>query len=712
VQLFKLLGILPVMVHEDPDDALMIAFGAGMSAGATANYVSELQVVDLNPDIRGVAEVFKRENLDVYHNPRFTQVVNDGRNALLLSDRKYSLIISDATNPKMFDSWTLYSQEFYELVKQRLKPGGVFCQWGVIPLPGDSIQIVLNTFRSVFPHMSLWVIHGSTQILMLATPDRLAIDYEDLKARLEPIFEESGLKEFGVDSTEKFLSFFLMGEDHLGEMLDGFTKVNTDDLPHVQFRADQDDDGVDASLELVRHQESILPYLTNTDGAPGLADTMDRHDAIARRLNRGFLTARTLPFREAEVVAWNAGWEDANVRNALHWGPERKRYFSDRRSRYPEDVNALNSLGFIFWREGELDAAEREFRAAVAVKPEFAIAHLNIARVLMDRGDYDGAVSKLREALELSPTREMHRTVSTQLGLVHLLRKLAHEPHLSVRHRDLGIAWYNVGEILRAVRAYRRAIELAPDDGGALYNLARIYERHGLLDEAWAVYQRLAEMFPHESAVTGAQAQLAALVNDPAARTAWINARNVLPEDSADDGEHPDTCDRALAAWQDVDFDGSIDPANLRVAASLYEQSTRTKPEDLHAYLDAATIRESLGEYAEAAELWRRVSETSAGYAGAPEIARRLERMAEVESGRLDADEEAEALVEIGLAFARTGDVERSIEFLRRAVELDPDRGSAWSALADAYSQAGLREQSVAALERVWAAERGEAPAK
>ena len=203
VQLFKMLGLLPTLVHDDPDDALMVAFGAGMSAGACAKNVKSLDCVDLNPDIQGVAAAYTRENLDVIHQPNFKQVVNDGRNALLVNPRQYSLIISDATNPKMFDSWTLYSKEFYEIVKQRLKPGGVFCQWALIPLPGDAIKVILNTFRSVFPHMSFWVIHGSTQVLMLGTPERLDIDYNDLQRRLEPLYTSAGLAEFGISTPGK-----------------------------------------------------------------------------------------------------------------------------------------------------------------------------------------------------------------------------------------------------------------------------------------------------------------------------------------------------------------------------------------------------------------------------------------------------------------------------------------------------------------------------
>ncbi|MGB6001011.1 MAG: fused MFS/spermidine synthase, partial [Thermoanaerobaculia bacterium] len=266
VQLFKMLGILPVMVHPEPDNALMIAFGAGMSAGACVDEVEGLDCVDLNPDITGVAAVFTHENRDVINNPGLNMIVNDGRNALLLDPKQYSLIISDATNPKTFDSWTLYTEEFYELVKARLKPGGVFGQWVVMPLPYDSMSILLNTFKSVFPHTSFWCIYGSSQCIMLGTPDRLEIDYPEFSDRLEPVLARVGLPEYGVANTDKFLSFMLLGEDELDRALDGFTQIDTDDLPAAQFRIRGDAEGVRDFLGLLSHQTTILPYLTNLGG--------------------------------------------------------------------------------------------------------------------------------------------------------------------------------------------------------------------------------------------------------------------------------------------------------------------------------------------------------------------------------------------------------------------------------------------------------------
>jgi len=169
-----------------------------MSAGAAAQVVERLDCVELNPDIQEVAKAFARENLDVLQNPRVRVIVNDGRNQLFLTPEKYSVIISDATHPMSFDSWTLYSEEFYRLVRSRLKDGGIFAQWLPVPLTGDALKLILGTFKRVFPHTSFWVVHGSSQCMMLATPERLQIDYQALRRRLAPLVQTSGLAEYGV----------------------------------------------------------------------------------------------------------------------------------------------------------------------------------------------------------------------------------------------------------------------------------------------------------------------------------------------------------------------------------------------------------------------------------------------------------------------------------------------------------------------------------
>ncbi len=703
VQLFKMLGTLPAMVHPEPDTALMIAFGAGMSAGACVDHVARLDCVDLNPDIGGVADVFTHENRDVINNPTLNVIVNDGRNALLLDPKKYSLIISDATNPKTFDSWTLYTREFYELVKARLEPGGVFSQWILIPLPGDSIKILLNTFKSVFPHTSLWCIYGSSQCLMLATPERLEIDYETFSSRLGPVLETSGLVEFGVGDIDKFLSFLLLGEDELERALTGFPTINTDDLPYAQFRIRGDEEGVRASLDLLEHQSFISSYLTNDGG--GLSPLESKRDAlrsIARRLHLGFLLNNRMEFLEAAEVAAIAGMpDDQNVKSSLNYDSKKKEYFLQRVTDYPEDPNAHNSLGYIYWMDGDTNRAIEEIEKSVALRPQFANAHANLARVYVDAGMYDQAVEKWLEVRELNPARNVLTMVSQELKAIYLLRKLRYQPDSSRLLMELGRAYLDQGEVVKAATAIRSAADLSPDDSQILLRLAAIYENLELVEEALTTYQELAALLPQDMRVRGKVEEFEVLRSDGFVRQRWLNSNEIVLAGGGEASEdHPETCGRAAREWSDYPFDGSIDRENLRRAAALYESSIAARSDDLHAYADAARIREILGEIGEAASLWRQAQQRAPESRIAANNSRRLDLLHRVEVEGWEGEQRAQALTEVGLLYRRDGDFESAAESLREALEELPDRAASWANLAAIYGDVGMYPEAVAAMER------------
>ena len=74
---------------------------------------------------------------------------------------------------------------------------------------------------------------------------------------------------------------------------------------------------------------------------------MQTYEDIARRLDVGFLTHDDGKYREAEVVAAEAGMDDANVAHMLNRCPEKKRHFQARLATHPDDVTAHNWLGSI-----------------------------------------------------------------------------------------------------------------------------------------------------------------------------------------------------------------------------------------------------------------------------------------------------------------------------------------------------------------------------
>ncbi|MBK6764816.1 MAG: fused MFS/spermidine synthase [bacterium] len=705
VQLFKLLGLLPTVVHDGESDALMIAFGAGMSAGATCSNVSSLDVVDLNPDIRGIAEAYTRENLDVINQPNFHQVVNDGRNALLLSPRQYSLIISDATNPKMFDSWTLYSQEFYELVKDRLKPGGVFCQWALIPLPADAIKVILNTFRSVFPHMSVWVIHGSSQFLMLGTPERLNIDYADLSAKLGPLFEKADLSEFGIDTPEKFLSFFTLGEDGVGRMLEGFGKVSTDDLPYAQFIITQDRNGNDNCLDLVRYQESIRDYMTPGAAVPdSFAATMEALEDIARRLEVGYITGDQSKFAESAVVALDAGLHDANVAHHLNCCPEKIRHFEDYLKRVPDDLTVRNTLGVFHMNSGDYAAATREFRTALSAKPDHAFARMNLARAELEAGAEDMAMQELLAVSNAAPSKGVLASTPYLLNRARVLRKLDAAPDSVELIMALAADYYQDAQLLKSVQLIRRALAVDSTNREILFAYANLCERHEFVFEAAKAYGRLAALSPGDQAAAAKRDEFNWLAADPAARKNWLNSRLFVPETMAESPEepsgHPPTCDEALALWNETDADGATDSVNLMRAAELYVKSTETNPEEVHAYVDAGTLYEKLGDYSRAARLWQTAARFRPDLPFITLNAARLEALAELAQGKLSGCAKAEKLGAAADAHLSLGEAELALTYAREAAALCVGDTLAWVQAAFASREIGDYDAAIAAAQQ------------
>jgi tetratricopeptide (TPR) repeat protein len=615
------------------------------------------------------------------------------------------VIISDATNPKMFDSWTLYTREFYELAKSRLQPDGVFCQWVLIPLPGDAIQVILKTFQTVFPHASFWCIYGSSQCMMLATPDRLEIDYPEFADKLAPVIDSDDLSEYGIDSVEKFLSFLLLGEDELRRALEGFDKIGTDDLPHAQFRVKQEQEGVRASLDLLRYQGSVLPYLTNLgEQADRVERELDAYLSISRRLTLGFLLNDTGEFREAAEVAREAGWnDDQNVAVMLGYDRSRKKYFEQRVIDHPEDASAHNNLGFIYWKEERYDEAIDQIRAAIALNGEFANARVNLARVQIDAGRFDAAVVTLLEVRDLNPTQSILQLVDNQLTLVRALRKQQFQGSTAEIALTLAGIYRREGDMVRAAAATRTAAKLSGEDSRLYMMLAGMYENLEFVDRALETYETLAAMRPDDAQVRQKLEEFRVLQDDRTARQRWLNSNEVVFHQNGGGDGHQETCYAASRAWNDYDFDGTIEPAKLREAAALYEQSLAAQRDDMHAYQDLALVYEILADYGRAASTWRRGLAVSPDNPAAEVAVKRLELLETLHKGGLDPERESGIFEDIGGLHLMAGEFERALEYFQRATGKTYADVEILLGMASAFTGAGQYDRAVGAYERALA---------
>ncbi|MDC0358522.1 fused MFS/spermidine synthase, partial [Oligoflexia bacterium] len=152
------MGRLPMILHPDPKDALVICFGTGQTAHAVRDEgLEKLDIVDVNEAVFEMAHYFD-ENHGILKDPRVTAITMDGRAWLRRSEALYDVITLEPMPPTFAGSNSLYSLEFYQLSHAKLRPGGVFAQWLPFHLVGPfEAASITRTFMEVFPQTLLWL---------------------------------------------------------------------------------------------------------------------------------------------------------------------------------------------------------------------------------------------------------------------------------------------------------------------------------------------------------------------------------------------------------------------------------------------------------------------------------------------------------------------------------------------------------------------------
>ena len=224
------LGALPIMIHPDPRDIAVIGLGSGDTAYSVAGWpeteriacveiirpqLETLQALDAvrgDPGLRGLLA-----------DRRITHVFGDGRAYLLRGGRLYDIIEADALRPRSAYAGNLYSEEYFMLLRDRLKPGGLAATW--VPTPR-----VRAAFMKVFPHVMEMadIFIGSTRPIVF---DRAAV-----QARLSDPRVRSHYQSAGVD-IDALLSTYLEAPlfHGPGDPRDNNAEVNTDLFPRDEF---------------------------------------------------------------------------------------------------------------------------------------------------------------------------------------------------------------------------------------------------------------------------------------------------------------------------------------------------------------------------------------------------------------------------------------------------------------------------------------------
>jgi spermidine synthase len=164
----KLVAHLPLLLHERPREVAIIGLGSGVTVGAALTHpIDRVEVIELSPEVVEASDLFAEENRRALADPRTRLLVADGRSHLLLSSRKYDVIVSEPSNPWIAGVAALFTREFFETARDRLAPGGLICQWAnAYNISDRDLRAIVATFRSVFPHGTAWLVGGDDVVLV------------------------------------------------------------------------------------------------------------------------------------------------------------------------------------------------------------------------------------------------------------------------------------------------------------------------------------------------------------------------------------------------------------------------------------------------------------------------------------------------------------------------------------------------------------------
>ena len=247
MSLQRMLGHLPALLHPHPRSALIVGFGAGVTAGSFVVHpeIERIRICEIEPLIPpNSTEYFRRENHNVMNDPRTRIVYDDARHFILTTPERFDIITSDPIHPFVKGMASLYTTEYFEMCKRHLNDGGFVTQW--VPLYETDFETVrseLATFFEAFPNGAIWgnlnTDGSGYDVVLVGHYGPIHADVDAIEAKLNsPAYSKvaQSLREAGFPSAVELIGDYAASAPDLRAWLRG-AEVNRDRNLRLQYLA-------------------------------------------------------------------------------------------------------------------------------------------------------------------------------------------------------------------------------------------------------------------------------------------------------------------------------------------------------------------------------------------------------------------------------------------------------------------------------------------
>jgi spermidine synthase len=290
MRLQRMLGHLTTLTSPRPRSVLVIGCGAGITAGAVSidPLVQRETIVEIEPLVpQTAATYFHEANLEVLANPKVHVTIDDGRHFLLTTKERFDGITIDPLDPWVKGAASLYTQEFFQAMKQHLNPGGAVTMYiQLFETNQDAVKSAVATFFSVFPNGTIW---GNPyqgrghDMVLLGQVELLRIDLDAMEQRVDFRGDSQisqSLTDVGMNSPMELFATYAGRASDLTAWLRG-AAINRDANLRMQYLAGlglNRDDSEAIYADLLTHRRFPADMFVSTQG---------RLDSLRLAIQRG-----------------------------------------------------------------------------------------------------------------------------------------------------------------------------------------------------------------------------------------------------------------------------------------------------------------------------------------------------------------------------------------------------------------------------------------
>ena len=232
-----MLGQLPLLIAPRIENGLIIGYATGITVGAMLQSpIQSVTCVELERGTVAASEFFNHINNRPLDDSRTKLIIDDARTFLRVTPNRYDIIVSEPSHPWVPGVANLFTEEFFELGRARLREDGIWVQWvQIYQLSTESLRSVLATYHKVFPHVLVFRVGGVNKgkdLLLIGSNQPLNLDR--LTERIGDQRIAAELARVDLKSEADVRGWFVCDESRLGPAVAG-AKINTDDNMHIEM---------------------------------------------------------------------------------------------------------------------------------------------------------------------------------------------------------------------------------------------------------------------------------------------------------------------------------------------------------------------------------------------------------------------------------------------------------------------------------------------